>query len=196
MLFAMIAKDKPGSVERRLAVRPRHLQHLDGLGQQLRLVLPHPEQLRDDPGGTERQSVLRVVLVGRDQFAERFHFLGRAGILPGEHRPDRHAVRSHRTGDRPLCREADGRDFARVDAGRGDRRPAGLHRPRCEQLRILLHPAGTRIGGTIITVVPGHRGAIQVEDHAPCASRPHVDTREILRHIRSFIERCSAAESF
>ena len=38
MLYAMIAKDKPGNTEKRLAVRPVHLQHLDSLGQQLRLA--------------------------------------------------------------------------------------------------------------------------------------------------------------
>ena len=38
MLFAMIAKDKPGTTDKRLAVRPVHLQHLDSLGQQLRLA--------------------------------------------------------------------------------------------------------------------------------------------------------------
>lgn len=38
MLFAMIAKDGPGTGEKRLAVRPVHLQHLEGLGRQLRLA--------------------------------------------------------------------------------------------------------------------------------------------------------------
>jgi uncharacterized protein len=38
MLFAMIAKDRPGTIDQRLAVRPVHLQHLDSLGQQLRLA--------------------------------------------------------------------------------------------------------------------------------------------------------------
>lgn len=38
MLFAMIAKDKKGAIDKRLAVRPVHLQHLDSLGQQLRLA--------------------------------------------------------------------------------------------------------------------------------------------------------------
>lgn len=38
MLFAMIAKDTPGTIDKRLAVRPVHLQHLDSLGQQLRLA--------------------------------------------------------------------------------------------------------------------------------------------------------------
>jgi uncharacterized protein YciI len=37
MLYAMIAKDKPGSIEQRLATRPVHLEHLEGLGQTLRL---------------------------------------------------------------------------------------------------------------------------------------------------------------
>lgn len=38
MLFAMIAKDRPGTIDQRLAVRPVHLRHLDSLGQQLRLA--------------------------------------------------------------------------------------------------------------------------------------------------------------
>ncbi|WP_108461711.1 YciI family protein [Devosia naphthalenivorans] len=38
MLYAMIAKDKPATSDKRLAVRPVHLQHLDSLGQQLRLA--------------------------------------------------------------------------------------------------------------------------------------------------------------
>lgn len=38
MLFAMIAKDKAGAIDKRLAVRPVHLQHLESLGQQLRLA--------------------------------------------------------------------------------------------------------------------------------------------------------------
>ncbi len=38
MLYAMIAKDKPNNIDQRMAVRPVHLQHLDSLGQQLRLA--------------------------------------------------------------------------------------------------------------------------------------------------------------
>lgn len=38
MLFAMIAKDKPGTLDKRIAVRPVHLEHLESLGQQLRLA--------------------------------------------------------------------------------------------------------------------------------------------------------------
>jgi uncharacterized protein YciI len=37
MLFAMIAKDKPGTFEKRVATRPVHLQHLESLGEKLRL---------------------------------------------------------------------------------------------------------------------------------------------------------------
>lgn len=38
MLFAMIAKDKPGSGEKRTATRPVHLEHLKGLGEKLILA--------------------------------------------------------------------------------------------------------------------------------------------------------------
>ncbi|MHB1108909.1 MAG: YciI family protein, partial [Devosia sp.] len=35
MLYAIIAEDKPGGLEHRLAVRPTHLEHLKTLGDQL-----------------------------------------------------------------------------------------------------------------------------------------------------------------
>jgi uncharacterized protein YciI len=38
MLYAMIAKDAPGMGEKRLAVRPVHLKHLESLGSQLKLA--------------------------------------------------------------------------------------------------------------------------------------------------------------
>ncbi|UXN74538.1 YciI family protein [Devosia sp. A8/3-2] len=38
MLFAMIAKDKPGSGEQRIAVRPVHLDHLNSTGDRLVLA--------------------------------------------------------------------------------------------------------------------------------------------------------------
>lgn len=38
MLFAMIAKDAPGTGEQRTAVRPVHLDHLNSLGDKLRLA--------------------------------------------------------------------------------------------------------------------------------------------------------------
>lgn len=40
MLFALVAYDKPGSVERRMAIRPEHLKHLESLGQRLKLAGP------------------------------------------------------------------------------------------------------------------------------------------------------------
>ena len=54
MLYAMIAKDKPGNTDKRLAVRPVHLQHLDRLGQQLRLA----GALLDDAGTPEGSLVV------------------------------------------------------------------------------------------------------------------------------------------
>ncbi len=38
MLFAMIAKDRPGSGEERAAARPAHLQHLERLGSKVVLA--------------------------------------------------------------------------------------------------------------------------------------------------------------
>jgi len=49
MLYAMIAKDKPGSSDQRAAVRPVHLEHLNGLGDTLVLA----GALLDDAGNAE-----------------------------------------------------------------------------------------------------------------------------------------------
>ena len=38
MLFAMMAKDKPGSLDKRTATRPVHLEHLKTLGDKLVLA--------------------------------------------------------------------------------------------------------------------------------------------------------------
>ena len=38
MLYAMIAKDKPGSADQRTAVRPVHLEHLQSLGNRMKLA--------------------------------------------------------------------------------------------------------------------------------------------------------------
>ncbi len=35
MLYAIIAEDRPGGLEHRLAVRPTHLKHLESLGDRL-----------------------------------------------------------------------------------------------------------------------------------------------------------------
>ncbi|MET3927790.1 YciI family protein [Devosia sp. 2618] len=55
MLFAMIAKDKSGIIEKRLAARPVHLQYLDSLGQTLRLA-----GALLDAGGTPEGSLVVV----------------------------------------------------------------------------------------------------------------------------------------
>lgn len=40
MLFALVAHDKPASVDRRMAIRPDHLKHLETLGERLILAGP------------------------------------------------------------------------------------------------------------------------------------------------------------
>lgn len=52
MLYAIIATDIPGTLERRLAARPEHLARLEQLKTEGRLVLagPHPAIDSNDPG--------------------------------------------------------------------------------------------------------------------------------------------------
>lgn len=52
MLYAIIAEDVSNSLEKRLSVRPAHLQRLQALQDQGRLVLagPHPAIDADNPG--------------------------------------------------------------------------------------------------------------------------------------------------
>lgn len=52
MLYAIMAEDAPGSLERRRQVRPAHLQRLEELRDAGRLVLagPHPALDAADPG--------------------------------------------------------------------------------------------------------------------------------------------------
>ncbi|HZZ94470.1 MAG TPA: YciI family protein [Usitatibacter sp.] len=52
MLYAIIAEDVPGALERRLAARGPHLERLKALQQAGRLVLagPHPSIDAADPG--------------------------------------------------------------------------------------------------------------------------------------------------
>ena len=40
MLFALVAHDRPNSVDRRMAIRPEHLKHLESLGDALVLAGP------------------------------------------------------------------------------------------------------------------------------------------------------------
>ena len=52
MLYAIISQDIPNSLERRMAVRPAHLQRLEALRDAGRLVLagPHPTIDNENPG--------------------------------------------------------------------------------------------------------------------------------------------------
>jgi uncharacterized protein YciI len=52
MLYAILSEDVPGSLERRLATRPAHLERLTALQQDGRLLLagPHPAIDSPDPG--------------------------------------------------------------------------------------------------------------------------------------------------
>jgi hypothetical protein len=52
MLYAIVARDKPDSLQQRLAVRPAHLARLETLQQQGRLIVagPFPAIDANDPG--------------------------------------------------------------------------------------------------------------------------------------------------
>jgi uncharacterized protein YciI len=52
MLYAIIAEDRPNTLQARLAARPNHLQRLQRLQYEGRLVLagPHPALDSEDPG--------------------------------------------------------------------------------------------------------------------------------------------------
>ena len=52
MLYAIIARDREDSLEYRRRVREKHLQRLDALREEGRLILagPHPAIDSDDPG--------------------------------------------------------------------------------------------------------------------------------------------------
>lgn len=49
MLYAIIGEDRPGSLEARLAARPAHLERLQRLQQEARLVLAGPCPAVDSP---------------------------------------------------------------------------------------------------------------------------------------------------
>jgi uncharacterized protein YciI len=52
MFYAIIAEDKPNTLERRLTARPRHLERLKELQNEGRLILagPHPAVDSEEPG--------------------------------------------------------------------------------------------------------------------------------------------------
>ncbi len=52
MLYAILAEDLPGALDKRLAARPAHVERLKALQDEGRLVLagPHPAIDANDPG--------------------------------------------------------------------------------------------------------------------------------------------------
>jgi len=52
MFYAVIAEDKPNSLQKRLEVRPEHLERIKQLNNEGRLLLagPHPSIDAEDPG--------------------------------------------------------------------------------------------------------------------------------------------------
>jgi len=52
MLYAIVAEDMPGSLDKRLAARPAHVERLKALLAEGRLILagPHPMIDAEDPG--------------------------------------------------------------------------------------------------------------------------------------------------
>lgn len=49
MLYAIVGEDRPGSLEKRLAARPAHLQRLEALQAEGRMVLAGPCPAIDSP---------------------------------------------------------------------------------------------------------------------------------------------------
>ena len=73
MQFALVAYDQPNSVERRVAIRPEHLKHLDALGDKLLFAGPF---LNDKGEGVGSIVVIEAgsldearTLLNRDPFA-------------------------------------------------------------------------------------------------------------------------------
>jgi uncharacterized protein YciI len=62
MLYAIIGKDRADSLEQRLAVRPQHLQRIEQLQRQGRLIIagPLPAIDSNDPGAAGFQGSLIV----------------------------------------------------------------------------------------------------------------------------------------
>lgn len=71
MLYAILAEDLPGSLEKRLAARPAHLARLKALQDEGRLVLagPHPLIDAEDPGPAGFTGSLVVAEFGSRELA-------------------------------------------------------------------------------------------------------------------------------
>lgn len=88
MLYAIMAEDRPDSLERRLPARPAHLARLQQLQDQGRLLLagPHPAIDSDDPGAAGFTGSLIVAefasLPDAQQWADSDPYL-EAGVYAG-----------------------------------------------------------------------------------------------------------------
>jgi len=69
MLFALVAIDTPNSVDRRLALRPEHLKHLEALGESLFLAGPFINEKEEGVGS--------IVIIEANSLAEAREMFGR-----------------------------------------------------------------------------------------------------------------------
>jgi uncharacterized protein YciI len=71
VLYAIIAEDVPGSLEKRLAARPAHVERLKALAAEGRLVIagPHPLIDAEDPGPAGFTGSLVVAEFGSRELA-------------------------------------------------------------------------------------------------------------------------------
>ena len=74
MLYAIISDDVDDSLEKRLSVRPAHLERLEALKDEGRLVLagPHPAIDSDNPGEAGFSGSLIVAEFGSLEAAQRW----------------------------------------------------------------------------------------------------------------------------
>ena len=68
MLFALVALDRTNSVERRMAIRPEHLKHLDALGDKLILAGPFLNEKEEGVG-----SIVVIEAASLDEAREMFN---------------------------------------------------------------------------------------------------------------------------
>ncbi len=71
MLYAILSEDVPGSLEKRLAARPAHVERLKALATEGRLVIagPHPLVDAEDPGPAGFSGSLVVAEFGSRELA-------------------------------------------------------------------------------------------------------------------------------
>jgi uncharacterized protein YciI len=74
MLYAIISEDAPNSLELRLAARPAHLQRLEALQNEGRLILagPHPAIDSENPGAAGFTGSLIVAEFASQETAQQW----------------------------------------------------------------------------------------------------------------------------